>query len=203
VHETLLHTLGNLTLTGYNPEYSDRPFPEKRDMEGGFKQSPLRLNQGLGDLETWNKVEIEKRANALAKQAVPIWARPLLTEPVLTAYRIKFSEAGGFDWSLAHDILAAIPDGNWTAYNNLAEAVGTSSQAVANHISRCTVCVHPYRVLIWNGRIAEGFAWSDPAETRTPQDVLKSEGLRFTNHVADPEQKLLAEDLLALVEDQA
>ena len=32
VQETWLHTLGNLTLTGYNSEYSDRPFAEKRDM---------------------------------------------------------------------------------------------------------------------------------------------------------------------------
>lgn len=39
-----LHTLGNLTRTGYNSEYSDRPFVEKRDMPGGFKQSPLVLN---------------------------------------------------------------------------------------------------------------------------------------------------------------
>ena len=29
VHTTYLHTLGNLTLTGYNPELSDRPFAEK------------------------------------------------------------------------------------------------------------------------------------------------------------------------------
>ncbi len=35
VQETWLHTLGNLTLTGYNAEYSDRPFVEKRDMKGG------------------------------------------------------------------------------------------------------------------------------------------------------------------------
>ena len=50
-----LHTLGNLTLTGYNSEYSDRPFTEKRDMEGGFKQSPLQLNAGLGQLDTGTK----------------------------------------------------------------------------------------------------------------------------------------------------
>lgn len=48
IQQTWLHTLGNLTLTGYNSEYSDRPFSEKRDMEGGFKQSPLRVNEGLG-----------------------------------------------------------------------------------------------------------------------------------------------------------
>ncbi len=52
VHQTLLHTLGNLTLTGYNSEYSDRSFAEKRDMQGGFRQSPLRLNQGLSIEQT-------------------------------------------------------------------------------------------------------------------------------------------------------
>ncbi len=44
IRQTWLHTLGNLTLTGYNSEYSDRPFTEKRDMDGGFKESPLKLN---------------------------------------------------------------------------------------------------------------------------------------------------------------
>ena len=39
VHQTWLHTLGNLTLTGYNSEYSDRPFLEKRDMAGGFRRA--------------------------------------------------------------------------------------------------------------------------------------------------------------------
>ena len=57
IHETYLHTLGNLTLTGYNSEYSDRTLAEKRDMEGGFKQSPLHLNQGLGELEHWNEAD--------------------------------------------------------------------------------------------------------------------------------------------------
>ena len=51
IQETWLHTLGNLTLTGYNAEYSDRPFAEKRDMKGGFQESPLRMNEGLGELD--------------------------------------------------------------------------------------------------------------------------------------------------------
>ena len=42
-----LHTIGNLTLTGYNPELSDRPFREKLTMKGGFRDSPLRLNHYL------------------------------------------------------------------------------------------------------------------------------------------------------------
>ncbi len=61
VHEQYLHTLGNLTLTGYNSEYSDRPFHEKRDMEGGFKDSPLRLNRGLGTCDVWNESAIRTR----------------------------------------------------------------------------------------------------------------------------------------------
>ncbi|WP_295894662.1 HNH endonuclease family protein [uncultured Bartonella sp.] len=50
IQETWLHTAGNLTLTGYNCEYSNRSFEEKRDMHGGFSESPLHLNRGLGEL---------------------------------------------------------------------------------------------------------------------------------------------------------
>ena len=89
VQERWLHTLGNLTLTGYNSEYSDRPFPEKRDMLGGFKESPLRLNEGLGVLETWNEHTIRQRAERLAAQAVHVWALPALPTEVLSTYRAK------------------------------------------------------------------------------------------------------------------
>ncbi len=51
IHDKYLHTIGNLTLTGYNPEYSNKSFQEKQGMEKGFKDSPLRLNQSLRDLE--------------------------------------------------------------------------------------------------------------------------------------------------------
>jgi uncharacterized protein with ParB-like and HNH nuclease domain/predicted transport protein len=86
VHETHLHTLGNLTLTGYNSEYSDRPFAEKRDMEGGFAQSPLHLNRGLGDIDDWNEAAIDTRADLLAKVAATVWAHPDLPEEILSKY---------------------------------------------------------------------------------------------------------------------
>ncbi|MEC3894396.1 DUF262 and DUF1524 domain-containing protein [Nocardiopsis sp. LDBS1602] len=73
-----LHTLGNLTLTGYNSEYGDLPFTRKRDVRGGFRESPLRLNQGLGTLEAWNEEAIIHRAETLAAQALEIWPRPVL-----------------------------------------------------------------------------------------------------------------------------
>jgi len=71
-----LHTIGNLTLTAYNSEYSDRPFREKRDMEGGFKVSPLFLNQGLAQLDQWTENEIKDRAAELASWATQIWSYP-------------------------------------------------------------------------------------------------------------------------------
>lgn len=86
IHETRLHTLGNLTLTGYNSEYSDRPFTEKRDMEGGFAQSPLHLNRGLGDLDDWNEAAIDTRADLLASVAATVWTHPDLPEETLAKY---------------------------------------------------------------------------------------------------------------------
>jgi predicted transport protein len=89
VQSKYLHTLGNLTLTGYNSEYSDRPFSQKRDMEGGFKDSPLRLNRGLGQLESWNAQEIEARAARLADEALAIWPRPELSDDALAQFEGK------------------------------------------------------------------------------------------------------------------
>jgi len=203
VQSRFLHTLGNLTLTGYNPELSDRPFIEKRDMAGGFKDSHLQLNKLLAELDTWNEAEIIKRAEELARQAVGLWKRPSLPPEILADYQTHFKQEQGFDWSIAHEILGLIPDGRWTGYYYLAEAIGTSAQAVANHVSKCAVCVNPYRVLTWDGRIADGFAWADPDDTRNPISVLEAEGLMFNAGAADPDAKVATEDLLALVEDEA
>lgn len=76
VHEKYLHTLGNLTLTAYNSELSDRPFEEKRNIQGGFKDSPLRLNRMIATLTEWNAEQIQKRTIALAEQALEIWEYP-------------------------------------------------------------------------------------------------------------------------------
>lgn len=89
IQETWLHTLGNLTLTGYNSEYSDRPFPEKRDMPGGFRESPLHLNQKLGQVDVWNEDAIQARADRLAKIALEVWPEPVLSDEVLEQYRSK------------------------------------------------------------------------------------------------------------------
>jgi len=89
IQKTWLHTLGNLTLTGYNPELSDRPFTEKRDMKGGFADSSLRMNQGIAKLDRWTEDAIKSRAATLAGRAVGVWAAPSLPADVLDAYKPK------------------------------------------------------------------------------------------------------------------
>lgn len=89
IHDKYLHTIGNLTLTGYNSEYGNKSFQEKRDMEKGFKDSPLRLNQGLRDLESFGEEEIKKRANDLADWALKIWTYPKLDAETLEKYKPK------------------------------------------------------------------------------------------------------------------
>ncbi|GHR80291.1 DUF262 and DUF1524 domain-containing protein [Helicobacter pylori] len=89
IHDKYLHTIGNLTLTGYNHEYSNKSFQEKQGMKKGFKDSPLRLNQGLRDLKSFGEEEIEKRANDLADLALKIWTYPKLDAETLEKYKPK------------------------------------------------------------------------------------------------------------------
>ena len=91
-----LHTLGNLTLTGYNAEYSDHPFAKKRDMTGGLKESPLRLNEGLGALDVWNEDTIQERAERLATKAAKVWARPVLPADILSTFLEKPETPSGY-----------------------------------------------------------------------------------------------------------
>ncbi|GAA8760774.1 hypothetical protein VN1163_13460 [Helicobacter pylori] len=89
IHDKYLHTIGNLTLTGYNQEYSNKSFQEKRGMEKGFKQSRLMLNESLKNLESFGEEEIKKRANDLADLALKIWTYPKLDAETLEKYKPK------------------------------------------------------------------------------------------------------------------
>lgn len=97
IHERYLHTIGNLTLTGYNSEYSDHSFLEKRDYPDrkGFRNSPLFLNEYLASLDHWNEETIQVRANLLAGLAVQIWAYPRLSEETLAPYRAAQNGGNG------------------------------------------------------------------------------------------------------------
>ncbi len=89
VQKTYLHTIGNLTLTAYNSEMSDHPFMVKMDMEGGFKESALRLNAYVVKVTEWNEQRIKERARLLADKAKQIWAFPDMTVEELAPYQVE------------------------------------------------------------------------------------------------------------------
>lgn len=70
IHSKYLHTLGNLTLTGYNPELAQKPFDKKKEI---YEDSHLEINKYFNGIEDWNESEIGKRADYIADKAVKIW----------------------------------------------------------------------------------------------------------------------------------
>ena len=83
IHDIYLHTLGNLTLTGYNSEYQNKCFVEKKecqDREGnyiGYKHTPIKISHSLADLNQWNEAEITKRCKSLVAILNQIWKYPV------------------------------------------------------------------------------------------------------------------------------
>ena len=73
VHQEWLHRLGNLTFTAYNSTYNNRPFEDKKAIEGGFNQSAVRLNEYVRNQAQWTENEMEERGRILASRALEIW----------------------------------------------------------------------------------------------------------------------------------
>ncbi|AVQ37490.1 DUF262 domain-containing protein [Clostridium botulinum] len=76
IHNKYLHTIGNLTLTGYNSSMSNRSFYDKKNMKNGFKDSRLKLNKYLVLADKWNEKSILKRTELLFSIALDIWQYP-------------------------------------------------------------------------------------------------------------------------------
>ena len=69
-HEMWLHTIGNLTLTAYNSDLSNKSYSQKQQY---FEQSHLELNKYFSKIANWKKEDIEQRASRLAERAMTIW----------------------------------------------------------------------------------------------------------------------------------
>ena len=76
IYDQNIHTLKNLTLTGYNSKYSNSIFSEKKTIEKGFKDSGLNLNKSLLEYEHWSETEMQDRLNKLLLQANILWSYP-------------------------------------------------------------------------------------------------------------------------------
>ncbi|MDQ0733785.1 DUF4268 domain-containing protein [Arthrobacter agilis] len=184
-HERVIHTLGNLTLSGYNSELSNRPFAEKREM---LAKSGLAMNQHIADRAIWGAAEINNRSDELAKKIIELWPGPDETvsaagdEP--TAFRSQIAA-----------ILAQIPAGRWTSYGDAAIVAGTWTQPLAAVIAKFPMA-NAWRVLQSGGTISPGFRWIDLSRADDPRAVLEEEGVRFdAEGRAAPEHFIGAEEL--------
>ncbi|MBS4104260.1 GmrSD restriction endonuclease domain-containing protein [Tsukamurella paurometabola] len=188
-HIRWVHTLGNLTLTGYNSSMSNRSFPLKRDE---LDRSGIRLSRGVSKSESWGPAEIEERANYLADRVIAYWPGPDDQGVAET------SEL----WGKLHAVLAELPAGHWTTYGDLAAVLGTAAQPVGNHLAT-TAAPNAHRVLKRNGVVSDSFVWVDPQDGRDPVVLLRDEGVRFDGRGrADTDQRLTLEQLAGLADDE-
>lgn len=85
VHETNVHKIGNLTLTGYNSEMSNKGYTEKREY---FATSNIMMNRRLAEVEEWNEKQINERGNKLFEVAVKIWNFPEVDETYINPINV-------------------------------------------------------------------------------------------------------------------
>lgn len=136
IQRTYLHTIGNLTLTGYNSEMSDRSFYEKQNMDKGFKQSHLHLNDALGSLPKWDEDEIKKRAEVLANQAVKIWAYPAVSQEDIKIYMESVNKEPTYysmeDYPNMSDSISAV-------YNELDKRLMNIDDSIVREYKKCYI----------------------------------------------------------------
>jgi uncharacterized protein with ParB-like and HNH nuclease domain/alkylated DNA nucleotide flippase Atl1 len=183
VHQSLVHTLANLTLTGYNPKLSNSSFMQKREL---LATSGLSMNQEIAARSRWGRPQIQARGADLAHRIAQEWPGPAnVTEPLDPA------------WEVAARALAEIPAGAWTTYGDLAALIGTHPIAAGQRLASYPM-LNAHRVLQAGGRISASFRWPD-GRTDSPRALLESEGVVFDDHDhADPQQRLDVEDLAQL-----
>ncbi|WP_027400084.1 DUF262 domain-containing protein [Anaerovorax odorimutans] len=85
IHETNLHKIGNLTLTAYNPELSNKAYGEKKEF---YLTSNIMLNRKLAEIEEWNEKEINDRANMLFERVIQIWKFPEIEEAYINPINV-------------------------------------------------------------------------------------------------------------------
>ncbi|MCX4095312.1 GmrSD restriction endonuclease domain-containing protein [Nocardia sp. alder85J] len=182
VHARLVHTLGNLTLTGYNSDLGNHEFESKRKQLGA---SSIRMNQGIADRPVWGPEEIETRARQLAARIAAAWPGPL-------------EDGNGSEnplWVALNRLLELVPAGRWTTYGDVATVIGTAAQPLGMRLASVPT-PNAHRVLSVQGAISPTFRWSEPGRTDDPREVLEGEGIQFNSAGrAEPAQRLTLDDL--------
>lgn len=164
---SLLHTLGNLTLTGHNQQMSNAPFSEKRDV---FTKSPLRLNAALANMGSFLPRNIEERSLEITKTLLTGFPGPTTGQDIVAE-----KEESGFSLEdRLETALQAMAEGEWTTEAELIEFLGTDS----DNLRKCANSLSPVVARLIredDGRIPDWFSETlsmavkeqiDPGESR-------------------------------------
>jgi len=115
IHQKYIDTIGNLTLTGYNSEYSNLIFIKKKTLpDKGFNYSSLYLNEYIKTQDEWGEKQINERALKLLDRAIEIWQYPSLENTIVfdilnpnTWKNVKITQFGreAFEYLLDNKLL--------------------------------------------------------------------------------------------------
>jgi alkylated DNA nucleotide flippase Atl1 len=186
LHSELVHTLPNLTLTGYNSALSNSPFSVKREQ---LATSGLRMNQEIAKEAHWGVTQLKARAERLTARVTQTWPGPVAGA----------MPAGGPNWPLLATALAALPAGAWTSYGDLAALIGSHAVPVGQYIASNPV-PNAHRVLKAAGVVSPDFRWLEPGRTDSPEQMLRAEGVKFgESGRASAAQRFTSSELAGLV----
>ncbi|WP_280214978.1 GmrSD restriction endonuclease domain-containing protein [Nocardia cyriacigeorgica] len=193
LHDSVVHTLGNLTLTGYNENLSNHEFDRKREI---LRASGIRMNQEIAAQSAWGPKEIEGRGRDLARRIIDHWPGPV---PSAAGWRYDNPL-----WESMNRLLVVIPAGHWTTYGDLAKVLGTAAQPLGSRLATVPA-PNAHRVLTAHGEVSAAFRWTEPGRDDDPRHILEEEGVQFSAAGrAAPNQRLTVSDLerlLAAAED--
>ncbi|MFE7981884.1 DUF262 domain-containing protein [Streptomyces cellulosae] len=189
LHDLLVHTLGNLTLTGDNTKLSNSPFERKQQL---LDSSSLRMNQEIASEKRWGKAEILARADRLTERAVKLWPGPI--------GGVKPTGEEWPGWAELRAALMAMPSGTWTTYGDVAELIGSHPVPVGAYLGANPTVMGAYRVLTAEGKVSPAFRWAEGNDRQSPQELLVSEGVKFDpSGRAKASQRLTAAELATLL----
>ena len=134
IQTTWLHRLGNLTLIAYdnNITISNKPFEEKKNIKGGFKDAAVRLNRYVREQEEWTVSEMQTRGRLLAQRAVEIWpyhlADPkLVHEEAIRDLQVRASQRNWEELEMSDSVRALL-----RAVKELFGDIGESIEVIEN-----------------------------------------------------------------------
>ncbi|ATE52993.1 GmrSD restriction endonuclease domain-containing protein [Actinosynnema pretiosum] len=187
LHQAVVHTLGNLTLSAYNGQMSNKPFDAKRRV---LASSGLAMNLDIAERSTWGVAEIRQRGEELADLAIKIWPGPDDSIP---------HEPQSPKLAAVRRALREVPSGRWTNYLTIAQVSGTHRRTISKWLVQYAL-PNAHRVLKSDGAIPATISMG--CHSREEQiAVLEAEGIAFgKNSRAGMKHHLSLEDLVKLLE---